>query len=95
MPSARLLSLAAQQHKKGDYRWIAWKFRISQDRLEEMAIARPNKQARIEALGLSSVLFDGVATIEISNAEHGHQHSSSSDGSARYGSQYGGLLPPS
>ena len=71
MPSTRLLSLAVQQHKKGDYRWIAWKFRISQDRLEEMAMARPNKQARLEALGLSSVLFDDVPAIEISNANMG------------------------
>ena len=71
MPSARLLSLAAQQHNKGDYRWIAWKFRISQDRLEELAMSRPSKQARLEALGISSVLFDDVPTIEISNANMG------------------------
>ena len=71
MPSTRLLSLAAQQQKKGDHRWIPWKFRISQDRLEEMAITRPSKQVKLEGLGLSQVLFDDVPSIEISNANMG------------------------
>ena len=71
MPSTRLLSLAAQQQKKGDHRWIPWKFRISQDRLEEMAISRPTKQVKLEGLGLSQVLFDDVPSIEISNANMG------------------------
>ena len=71
MPSTRLLSLAAQQQKKGDHRWIPWKFRISQDRLEEMAISRPTKQVKLEGLGLSQVLFDDVPSTEISNANMG------------------------
>jgi hypothetical protein len=38
MPSTRLLSLAHHQHSKQEYRWIPWKFRMTQARLEDMMI---------------------------------------------------------
>ena len=71
MPSLRLVSLAAQQESKKDFRWIAWRHCLSQERTEEIQIARPSKQARRAAIGLSSVLIDEPPTLEVSNVGMG------------------------
>ena len=43
MPSSRLLSLAFQQQQKGEPRWIPWKYRMTQSRMEDLAIFQRSK----------------------------------------------------
>ena len=71
MPSTRLLSQAAHQAAKKDFRWIAWKHRMTQEKAEEIMVQRPSKQARLEALSWSSILLDDPPTLEVGNANMG------------------------
>ena len=69
MPSLRLISLAAHQESKKEYRWIPWKHRLTEERAADLQISRPQKQPRLEALGISSLLLDDPPTIEVN--DHG------------------------
>ena len=39
-PSLRLLSMVHHQHAKKDHKWIPWKFRLSQQRSDEVAASK-------------------------------------------------------
>ena len=71
MRSTRLLSQAAHQAARKDFRWIAWKHRMIQEKVEEIMVQRPSKQARLEALSWSSILLDDLPTLEVGNANVG------------------------
>ena len=45
MPSLRLLSTAVHQEVKRDYKWVAWKFRMSQQMQDHSLIQRPRASA--------------------------------------------------
>ncbi|CAE7285202.1 unnamed protein product [Symbiodinium sp. CCMP2592] len=68
MPSLRLVSLAARQESKKDYKWIPWKHRMSEEKAAELQLSRPTKQPRLEALGLSSLLLDEPPTLEVGDS---------------------------
>lgn len=67
MPSSRLLSLAFQQQAKGEHRWIPWKYRMTQSRMEDLSIAHRAKIPKIEGVQLHSLILDEPPSIEISN----------------------------
>ena len=60
MPSARLLALVAKQLQDNHWRYVPWKFRLSEEQQERQAMTRPAKAPRLETL-----LFDDVPTREI------------------------------
>ncbi|CAE7771724.1 unnamed protein product [Symbiodinium sp. CCMP2592] len=68
MPSLRLVSLAAHQESKKDYKWIPWKHRMSEEKAAELQLSRPAKQPRLEALGISSLLLDEPPTLEVGDS---------------------------
>ncbi|CAE7243773.1 unnamed protein product [Symbiodinium sp. CCMP2592] len=68
MPSLRLVSLAAHQESKKDYKWIPWKHRMSEEKAAELQLSRPTKQPRLEALGISSLLLDEPPTLEVGDS---------------------------
>ncbi|CAE6955945.1 unnamed protein product [Symbiodinium sp. CCMP2592] len=70
-PSTRLLSLASHQQNKKDWRWIPWKFRMTEERASEILMSRPNKQPRLEAIGLSGMLLDEPPALEIQDHSMG------------------------
>ena len=67
MPSTRLLSLAHHQHGKQEYRWIPWKFRMTQARLEDMVIYQRPKVPKIEGLQLHQLIWDEPPSLDINN----------------------------
>jgi len=67
MPSTRLLSLAHHQHSKQEYRWIPWKFRMTQARLEDMMIYQRPKVPKIEGLQLHQLIWDEPPSLDINN----------------------------
>ncbi|CAE7273822.1 unnamed protein product [Symbiodinium necroappetens] len=69
MPSLRLISLAAHQESKKEYRWIPWKHRLTEESAADLQISRPQKQPRLEVLGISNLLLDDPPTIEVN--DHG------------------------
>ena len=71
LPSLRLISLAAHQEARSEYKWIAWKHRMTEEKASELLIARPHKQPKLEMLGLSSLLLDDPPTIEVTDANMG------------------------
>ena len=67
MPSTRLLSLAHHQHSKQEYRWIPWKFRMTQSRMEDMVIYQRPKIPKVEGLQLHQLLWDEPPSLEVNN----------------------------
>ena len=67
MPSTRLLSLAYHQHSKQEYRWIPWKFRMTQSRMEDMVIYQRPKTPKIEGLQLHQLIWDEPPSLDINN----------------------------
>ena len=67
MPSTRLLSLAHHQHSKQEYRWIPWKFRMTQSRMEDMVIYQRPKIPKIEGLQLHQLIWDEPPSLDINN----------------------------
>ena len=70
-PSARLLALVHAQVQKKDIRWIPWKYRMSQQRMEDLQMARPPKLARTESATLSQLLLDDPPSIDVTNQNMG------------------------
>ncbi|CAE7256253.1 unnamed protein product [Symbiodinium natans] len=62
---------AAHQEARSEYKWIAWKHRMTEEKASELLIARPHKQPKLEMLGLSSLLLDDPPTIEVTDANMG------------------------
>ena len=67
MPSSRLLSLAHHQHSRQDYRWIPWKFCMSQSKMDDMLIYQKSKIPKIEGLQLHQLLLDEPPALDIAN----------------------------
>ena len=57
-PSIRLLSLIHHQKLKGEYKWVPWKYRLSQAKADEITAGKPNRIAKAEGLHLHSLLVD-------------------------------------
>ena len=43
MPSLRLLSLVHHQKSKSEFRWVPWKYRLSQFKADELSSAKPTR----------------------------------------------------
>ncbi|CAE7502868.1 unnamed protein product [Symbiodinium necroappetens] len=50
MPSLRLISLAAHQESKKEYRWIPWKHRLTEERAADLQISRVSGVQRLLAV---------------------------------------------
>ena len=82
MPSTRLLSLAYHQHSKQEYRWIPWKFRMTQSRMEDMVIYQRPKTPKIEGLQLHQLIWDEPPSLDINN--QGSERNQKHAGGAQY-----------
>ena len=71
MPSLRLLSLMHHQKTKKEYRWVPWKYRISQAKSDELTIGKTSRLAKAEGLQLHSLLLDSPPEIQIENGAMG------------------------
>ncbi|CAE7505649.1 unnamed protein product, partial [Symbiodinium microadriaticum] len=60
MPSSRLLASVNKQCQDKHYTYVAWKHRISEEKLEDMHSSRPRKVARFD-----DFIFDEVPSREI------------------------------
>ena len=70
-PSLRLLSLVHHQKSKMEFRWVPWKYRISQSKAEELSAAKPNRMAKSEGLQLHALLVDTPPELNIENGSMG------------------------
>ena len=66
-PSLRLLSMIHHQHAKKDHKWIPWKFRLSQQKSDEISASKSGRIPKSETLSLHSMILDDPPTIEIAN----------------------------
>ena len=71
MPSSRLISLAYQQQQRGEHRWIPWKYRMTQSKMDDMGIYQKQKIPKLEGVQLHSLIIDEPPTIDISNSGMG------------------------
>lgn len=71
IPGPRMLSLTYQWVKKGEVKWLPWKYRISAARADEMAIQKPTKIPKLENLQLHQLLVDDIPALDISNQSLG------------------------
>lgn len=71
MPSPRLLSLVYQNTQKKEFKWVAWKYRMSQARAEDMQIQRASKVPKIEHMALHQLVLDDPPQLEITNQSLG------------------------
>lgn len=72
MPGPRLLSLCHSQLSRKEWKWIPWKFRLSQKLHDDQSISRPRKLLRSETF--QDMLFDDVPTREIPQHQIGLAH---------------------
>ena len=70
-PSLRLLSLAHHQKSKREYKWVPWKFRLSQAKADELVSNRPTRMAKSEGLQLHALLVDTPPELNIENGSMG------------------------
>ena len=70
-PSSRLLALTHSQVQKQDIHWVPWKYRMSQQRMEDIQMARPPKLAKTESSSLHQLLWDEPPSIEVGNQNMG------------------------
>ena len=66
-PSLRLLSMIHHQHAKKDHKWIPWKFRLSQQKSDEISASKSGRIPKSETWSLHSMILDDPPTIEIAN----------------------------
>ena len=60
LPSSRMLALAKKHVTEKSFAYIAWKYRMSEEKLEESGSSRPRKLARLE-----DYIFDEVPARDI------------------------------
>lgn len=70
-PSLRLLSLVHHQKTKQEYKWVPWKYRLSQAKADELSAAKPNRMAKSEGLHLHALLVDTPPELTIENGAMG------------------------
>ena len=63
MPSSRLLAACNKQVQEKHYSYIAWRFRLSEEKLDEIQASRPRKIARLD-----DCIFDEVPSRDISDS---------------------------
>ena len=66
MPSARLLALVAKQLQDRSIKYVPWKWRMSEEQQDHMAMLRPSKVPKLETL-----LFDDIPEREIPTSNVG------------------------
>ena len=71
MPSLRLLSLMHHQKTKNEFRWVPWKFRLSQAKSEEITAGKTTRLAKAEGLHLHSLLLDSPPELQVENGSMG------------------------
>ena len=70
-PSLRLLSLIHHQKVKGEFKWVPWKYRLSQAKADEITAVKPNRIAKSEGLQLHALLVDSPPELHIDNGALG------------------------
>lgn len=70
MPGIRLLSLVHDVKVKNDIRWVPWKFRISQQKADELS-NKSNRIPKAESLQLHNLILDSPPEINIDNGALG------------------------
>ena len=70
-PSLRLLSLIHHQKTKADFKWVQWKYRLSQAKADELSAAKPSRMAKAEGLHLHALLVDSPPELSIENGSMG------------------------
>ena len=70
-PSLRLLSLVHHQKSKSEFRWVPWKYRLSQFKADELSSAKPTRMAKTEGLQLHALLVDTPPELTIENGSMG------------------------
>ena len=70
-PSLRLLSLIHHQKLKCEYKWVPWKYRLSQAKADEITAVKPNRIAKSEGLQLHALLVDSPPELHIDNGALG------------------------
>ena len=63
MPSSRLLAACNKQVQEKHYSYISWRFRLSEEKLDEIQASRPKKIARLD-----DYIFDEVPSRDISDS---------------------------
>ena len=71
MPSLRLLSLMHHQKSKNEFRWVPWKFRLSQAKSEEITAGKTTRLAKAEGIHLHSLLLDSPPELQVENGSMG------------------------
>ena len=70
-PSLRLLSLLHHQKTKKEFKWVPWKFRLSQSKAEELSSTKASRLAKSEGLHLHALLVDTPPELTIENGSMG------------------------
>jgi hypothetical protein len=70
-PSTRLVSLIHDQITKKAWKWVPWKFRLSQTKSEEITGGRAQKMPKIDNMGLHNLLLDDPPSLEVNNNSMG------------------------
>ena len=70
-PSLRLLSLVHHQKAKSEFRWVPWKYRLSQAKADELSSSHPTRMAKSEGLQLHALLVDTPPELTIENGSMG------------------------
>ena len=55
MPSARLLALVAKQLQDKRWRYVPWKYRLSEEHQEKQSMTRPAKAPRLENVPMRDI----------------------------------------
>ena len=70
-PSLRLLSLVHHQKTKAEYKWVPWKYRLSQSKADELSTAKPTRMAKAEGIQLHALFVDSPPELTIENGSMG------------------------
>lgn len=70
-PSTRLVSLIHDQITKKAWKWVPWKFRLSQTKSEEITGGRAQKMPKIDNMSLHNLLLDDPPSLEVNNNSMG------------------------
>lgn len=69
-PGIRLISLVYDMKVKGEFRWVPWKYRISQQKADELQ-SKSNRTPKAEHLQLHNLILDSAPEITVDNGALG------------------------
>lgn len=69
-PGIRLLSLVRDMKSKGEYKWVPWKYRISQQKADELQ-SKSSRAPKAEHLQLHHLILDSPPELTIDNGALG------------------------